>query len=216
MAKKYYIYNDIAVKWYKDDVVSSAEDLSKFFAENADDEIELHINSMGGEVYEAEAMVTAIKNHPKKVTAYIDGIAASCASFIALACDDVKMARRAEIFIHKAHTYTCGNADDLRRTADDLEKTDEKIVEIYKSKAKSEGTDFLAMMTADNFGTTLNGEEAAAIWDIKLIEEPAKTISDTKMTNIAAKLHNYKPKDAKKDEKEGKTSQDIELFTILN
>lgn len=214
--KKYYLYNDIACKYYDGDTVSNAEDMCRFFAENADDEIELHINSMGGEVYEAEAMVTAIKSHPKKVTAYIDGIAASCASFIALACDEVKMARRAEIFVHKAHTYTCGNADDLRRTADDLDKTDTKIVEIYKSKAKSEDTDFLAMMTADNFGTTLNGEKAAAIWDIQLLEEPAKTISDTKMLEIAAKLNNYKPKDAKKEEKEFKTSQDIELFTILN
>lgn len=214
MAIKYYLYRDIEPKLYDGDVVSCAEDMAKFFHENENEEIELHINSMGGDVYEGEAMVSAIKNHQKKVTAFIDGIAASTASFVALACDAVKMARRAEIFIHKAHTCAYGNADDFELTAKDLRKSDEKIVEIYKSRAKSKDTDFLTMMVADNFGTTLSGEEAAAVWNIELFDKEPKVLTDTKNKKLAEKFNLYKPKQQKITDV--KSDIDMNLFLTLN
>lgn len=94
-------------------------------------EVDLRINSPGGSVFEGDAMYNAILRYPGKVTTHIDGIAASMASVIALAGSEVLMAENAMYMIHPAQGMAYGPAAEMRRTADLLEKYDQKLVEIY-------------------------------------------------------------------------------------
>ena len=89
--------------------------------------IHLRINSPGGDVFAARAIEQAIHEHPATVIAHIDGYAASAASYIALAADEVHIAPGGFFMIHKAWTLAFGNADDLMDTAALLEKVDESL-----------------------------------------------------------------------------------------
>ena len=193
--KKYFIYYDIATPYYDGEKVCGAEDFVKFFDAEPADDIELHINCYGGEIAPALAMLAAIERHEGKVTAIIDGVAASCASWLALACDEIKMAQNSEIFIHRASVYIWGNAEDLEKEAVLLRSYDERIAKIYKAKAKDETTDFVTMMAKE---TTLTAEDCAKIWYIEIQEAPTKPTNQTRYKAVAAKC-NHKPKEANTD-----------------
>jgi ATP-dependent Clp protease protease subunit len=95
-------------------------------------ELRVYINSPGGDVFDGVAIYNAIKRHPGKKTVCIDGIAASAASMIAMAGDDINIANNGMMMIHQAWGYALGNADDMRETADLLDKiTNTSVLESY-------------------------------------------------------------------------------------
>jgi ATP-dependent Clp protease protease subunit len=101
--------------------------------------IHLRINSPGGDVFDGRAIATAIAQHPAKMIAHVDGLAASAASYVAIAAAEVEMAPGSFLMIHKAWTVAYGNADDLVATAGVLEKIDASLVADYaKHTGKSE------------------------------------------------------------------------------
>lgn len=122
-------------------------------------EIALHINSPGGDVFAARAMVAAIAAHPSKITAYVDGLAASAASYVAMACDSVVMQDGAMLMIHCAWSGVWGNAADMRSTADLLEKIDNSIVADYQRKTGIDAEEIKQMMAAE---TWMDATEAVA------------------------------------------------------
>lgn len=99
------------------------------------DEIHLYINSLGGSVKEALGIYNALKRAPAKVFAHIDGFAASAASIIAMAADEVIMPRNTCMMIHNAAWWTYGNPAELRKSADDLEVINKSAIESYMMKA---------------------------------------------------------------------------------
>ena len=96
--------------------------------------INVRINSPGGNVFDGVAIANAIKSHPAKTVVYIDGIAASIASIIALAGDEVVMAENAFFMFHEAWSITIGSAEDLRKEADLLDKIDGVLAQTYVKK----------------------------------------------------------------------------------
>ena len=125
-------------------------------------DVSLRINSPGGDVFAARAMAQAIREHGGTVTAYVDGYAASAASFISSVADKTVMAPGAMIMIHKAWSIAMGNADDFSATAALLDKIDETIIQTYIDAAEKREVappDFAAMMAAE---TWFNGQEAMA------------------------------------------------------
>lgn len=122
-------------------------------------EIALHLNSPGGDVFAARAMVAAIAAHPSKITAHIDGLAASAASYVAMACDSVVMQEGALMMIHNAWCISMGNASDLRTTAALLDKIDNSIVADYQRKTGLPTDELQAMMAAE---TWMDATEAVA------------------------------------------------------
>src|SRR5690554_5973223 len=96
--------------------------------------IHLRINSPGGDVFDARAMVTALRQHPARVIAHIDGLAASAASYIALAADEVSMSDGAFLMIHNAWGVVIGNRHDLLEMALTLEKIDKSIIQDYEHR----------------------------------------------------------------------------------
>lgn len=154
----------------------SASDFVAALNSVTDGEIALHINCPGGDVFAARAMVAAIAAHPSTVTAYIDGLAASAASYVAMACDKVVMQEGSMLMIHNAWSFAMGNAIDMRATADLLDKIDNSIVNDYSRKTGLPADELQAMMAAE---TWLDASEAVA-----------KGFADSVITNDKGKTNN--------------------------
>lgn len=125
------IYGEIAdEKWYKEDVtpIEISEKLKGF--EDCSD-IHLRINSYGGSVFAGQAIINMLDSYKAKKTAYIDGIAASMASVIAASCDEIIMPDNALMMVHKPSTLLIGNASDMRKTADMLDKAEQTLIVVY-------------------------------------------------------------------------------------
>lgn len=127
-----YIFGDITSwEWYENDV--SSYTLSKEL-QALDPDIELinvHINSYGGEVAEGLAIYNLLRNHKAKVRTYCDGFACSIASVIFMAGDERIMNAASLLMVHNAWMYTAGNADQLRKDADDLDKITQASINAY-------------------------------------------------------------------------------------
>lgn len=129
-----YIYGDIvSYKWEESDV--TAYDL-KTELENLGDiqTINVHINSYGGSTFVGLAIYNLLKQHKAYKKIYVDGIAASSASIIAMAGDKIFIPRTALMMIHNCWTIAMGNAEELRKEADDMDKISEAYKNAYMSK----------------------------------------------------------------------------------
>lgn len=125
---------------------------------NATD-IRLHINSPGGEVFEGISILNALRQHPARVTAIVDGIAASAASFIATGADEVVMAPNTELMIHDAWGICIGPAADMHQVGDELDRISDNIASIYAAKADGDLADWRSAMLAE---TWYSADEAVA------------------------------------------------------
>lgn len=143
-----YIYGDVegdSRDWWTGNIIESETSAAHFRDELAKypnaQQIDIFINSYGGSVFEGTAIYNQLKRHQAHKTVYIDGFACSIASVIAMAGDEIVMPRNALMMIHNMWMEICGNADELRKAADDLdainaagraaylERTGEKLTE---------------------------------------------------------------------------------------
>lgn len=139
--------------------------------------INLHINSPGGSVFDGIAIENMLKRHKATVNVYIDGLAASIASVIAMGGDKIIMPENAMMMIHNAASGIYGNAKELRDWAGTLDRVTDSIKTVYLSRAKSlDEATLTKMMDAE---TWLSAQEAV---DLGLADE----IEDAK--NYAASL----------------------------
>jgi len=115
--------------------------------------IHLRINSPGGDVFDARAIATALSQHPAKVIAHIDGLAASAATYIATSADEVEIADGAFFMIHKGWTMQIGNADEMRTTADLLDQVDGSISADYQKKTGIDSNQIETWMAAETWFT---------------------------------------------------------------
>jgi ATP-dependent Clp protease, protease subunit len=115
--------------------------------------IHLRINSPGGDVFAARAMEQAIREHSSKIIAHVDGYAASAASVLAIAADEVEMAEGGFYMIHKAWTFAYGNSDDLMEAAGLLEKVDGTLVATYAKRTGKDETTIADWMKAETWFT---------------------------------------------------------------
>lgn len=123
-------------------------------------DVELRINSPGGDVFAARAMAQAMREHTGKITAYVDGVAASAASLLAVSAGETVMAPGAMMMIHEAWTVALGNKGDFLATATLLEKIDASIVETYLGKAGGDPAEWAALMAAETWYTAAEAVEA--------------------------------------------------------
>ena len=133
--------------------------------------IDLRLNSPGGSVFDAVAIFNALKRHAGEITVWIDGIAASAASYIAMAGDSVVMPQNAFLMIHDPSGLVMGTAEDMRSTADALEKVKGSLIQGYAAKSGKPDGEIAALMAAE---TWLDAEEALALGLIDRIAEPVK------------------------------------------
>lgn len=117
----------------------------------------MHVNSPGGDVFEALAMYSTLKNYPGAVEVRVEGLAASAASYLALAADTTVIEPNAMMMIHEAWGFTRGPAAEMRKAADVLDKTSGNIASIYQAKAGGDVADWRAAMLEETWYT---GQEA--------------------------------------------------------
>ena len=125
--------------------------------------VHLHINSPGGDVFEARAMAAAVVAHPGTVVAHIDGVCASAATYLALACSEVRMTEGGLFMVHNSWTFAYGNKDELRTTADLLDKIDSTIVADYARKTGASIEQVTAWMDATTWFTAAEALDAKFI-----------------------------------------------------
>tara|TARA_Y100001973_G_C5189616_1_gene330092 strand:- start:317 stop:1327 length:1011 start_codon:yes stop_codon:yes gene_type:complete len=160
-----YIFNDIGTFGV------SAQGFVEEIKEYEGKELAIHINSLGGEVFEGMAIYSIIQRRKAKTTVYIEGIAASIASVIALAADEVVMSENSLLMIHNAWGGTQGDASDMRKQADVLDKITNEIAEIYVKQTNIPYDEIIRMMSEE---TWLTAEEAVAMGFVDSISEPIK------------------------------------------
>ena len=151
-----YIYGDItSIKWFENNVC--VYDLAKEIGELNGKALTVRINSYGGEVAEGLAIYNLLKSYEGEVTTICDGFACSAASVVFMAGTKRIMPRSSLLMIHNAWTWASGDAGDLRKAADDLEKITQPSVDIYTSVSNVDSDEIKAMMDAE---TWIDADEA--------------------------------------------------------
>jgi ATP-dependent Clp endopeptidase proteolytic subunit ClpP len=134
-------------------------------------DVTLRINSPGGSVFDGVAIYNALKRHDGRVTVLIDGIAASIASMVAMAGDEVVMPANAMLMLHDPSGMVMGTAADMRSMADALDKMKAGMVGAYRDKSGRDDAEIEALMRAE---TWLTAEEAIDLGLADRIEDPVR------------------------------------------
>lgn len=153
------LYAGIGQDWWGDGSMISAkqfsDELKKLDA--SVNEIVLRINSPGGDVFDGIAIYNRLKQHKAKVIVYIDGLAASIASIIALAGDEIYIGDGALYMVHLPWTFAMGNRMELDNTINRLLDVEEQMISIYKKKSGLERAEIKALLEAE---TWMGADEA--------------------------------------------------------
>jgi ATP-dependent protease ClpP protease subunit len=128
-----------------------AQDFIKELNDIESDEIDIRINSPGGSVFDAIAIYNAIVRHPAHITTYVDAMAASAASVVAMAGDEVVMMVGSQMMIHDALSGDMTNAKGFRELADWLDKQSDNIAGIYAVKGGGDAEQWRKMMIAETW-----------------------------------------------------------------
>lgn len=145
-----YIYGTIGDDWNEDDA-NRAKDFAKTLDALSPKDLEIRIDSPGGDVYEGFAIASAIKRYEGETHAFIDGMAASAASYIALMCDRVTMNDYAMFMIHNAWGLCVGNRNEMRDMANRLETIDGAIADVISKRSGMELDAVKAAMDAETW-----------------------------------------------------------------
>lgn len=114
-------------------------------------DITVRINSPGGDVFDGIAIYNALRQHPARVTTQVDSLAASIASVIAQAGDKRVVMSRGQMMIHEAAGVMMGNAEEMAKFSDILDKQSQLIAEIYAERGSKTADEFRALMRAETW-----------------------------------------------------------------
>ena len=186
------LYGSIGSDEYWDNISDKA---FKQDIENLGDveNIILHINSPGGSVFSAVAIANTLKNHKAKITANIDGLAASAATIITSACDTVKMPKNALFMVHNPITFAYGNNQDMQKTLEMLNKVKNSIIETYLNKAKTDKETLSELMDNETWMSAEEAKEYGFVDEI-LDENVEKEVIENKLiiNNMAFDISRFK------------------------
>lgn len=148
-----------------------------------DSHIDLHISSPGGDVFEALTIMNALKEHPATKTVYIDGLAASAASFIAVGIGgEVIMRPGAEMMIHNAQGGAWGDMNDMHAIIERLESASATIADIYAAKTGTDAAQWRAAMDAE---TWFSADEALAAGLVDRVEAAGEGVDNRKLAGVS-------------------------------
>lgn len=151
------IYEEIGYDWWTDGGVTAQRIAASLRYIGEEQDVIVNINSPGGDVFEGLAIYNLLRNHKGKVTVRVLGVAASAASVIAMAGDEIQIARAGFIMIHNCWSWAVGNQHDMREAADYLAVFDESANDIYRTRTGLEQKEIAQMMDTE---TWLSGAKA--------------------------------------------------------
>ena len=174
-----YIYGDITDNHLMDSDVTNYDVVQRLQEMDAN-EIHVYINSYGGSVSAGLAIYNALKRHPAQVVTYCDGMACSIASVIFMAGDIRIMNKASLLMIHNAWTYAEGNAEELRKQADDLEKITSASIAAYMTHVNLSKPKLKALMDAETWLTPKEALRYGFASQIEAVETGAPSQSAKK------------------------------------
>jgi ATP-dependent Clp protease protease subunit len=165
-----YIYDVVSADWGVSalavvDAITQAGDAKT---------LNVFVNSPGGDVFESRAIMAAIDRFPGNTVAHIDGLCASAATSIALACDEVRMSSTALFMVHNASGIAFGDKQAMRDTADLLQKIELSIIADYAAKTGKPDAEIIALMDAETWMTASQALENGFIDKIVTAKAGAK------------------------------------------
>ncbi len=132
-------------------------------------DLDIYINSGGGSVFSGMSIYNILSRYQGNKTVYVDGLAGSIASVIAMAGDKIVMPKNSFLMIHKPLCMVGGNANDFRKMADTLDTIEQGIINVYQTKLK-DGANIDDIKSMINNETWLTGEQASQFFDIEVTE----------------------------------------------
>lgn len=198
---KLFLYDEIKAKDWEGWELKDAETSAKRMQEALDgipdgSDIELHVNSAGGDAYQGVAIYNALKQKDAHITAYVDGLACSAATLPLMAAEKVIMGVGTNLLVHNMWAFAMGNAEELRKVADDLDKMMESNRKIYLSKCNLTEDELIELMEKEEF---LTPEEAVEMGFADEIAEDSEEDPD-----------DNKDGDGEEDQKDGEEPEDPE------
>lgn len=163
---------------------ASAAEFIDVLSQRKDQHVNLHIHSPGGSVFEGHAIFNALRLHPGGITTWVDGIAASMASVIAMAGNPVKIASNGFLMIHNPWSQAAGGSEEMRKQADVLDKLKDSLVKIYADKSGMSTEEISAAMDDE---TWFSAEEAVAFGLADEVFEGMQAAAKIDLSSLSAK-----------------------------
>ncbi len=207
------LYGEVAsVTWWGDEITP------KEFKADLDglgdiDTLNIYINSPGGDVFAGQAIHSMLKRHKAHKNVYIDGLAASIASVVAMAGDTIFMPKNAMMMIHNPWTFGLGNADEFRKLAEDLDKIREGLIAAYEERSALTRDEIIKIMDDE---TWLTADECFEYGFCDVVEKE-KEMAACIDKNLLARYKNtprellVKPKPKEEQELKQKILLELEL-----
>jgi ATP-dependent protease ClpP protease subunit len=145
------VYGEIGEQWWSDRGITAQWVSDEINAAGDFDRIAVRINSPGGSCFEGVAIYNRLRAEGKPVDVFVDGLAASAASVIAMAGDTISVGLGAMIMIHNAWSFAAGDGDELRKVADTLDKISVTIGTIYVDRSKNDAATIKQLMDAETW-----------------------------------------------------------------
>lgn len=194
-----YFYGDIgSAQWEtsRSEENKCPDDVINFFnAIDSNKDVDIYFNSGGGNAFAGLAIHNIIKRHNGKTTAYIDGLAASIASVIVCACDEVVAYNGSQLMVHKPMACIRGNSNDLKNGIDLLDKVEESIVDVYMTKVK-DGVERSTIEELVNNETWMTTSDMQNYFDFK-VDNSIQSVSACSSTYFD--IYEHKPKALEED-----------------
>lgn len=175
-AAELYFYGDIVSaqwqsEWYAED--KCPQDIADFLNQiDNNAELTIYFNSGGGDVFAGIAIYNTLRRHAGHKRGVVDALAASIASVILMACDEITIKTGAQVMIHKPWCIAWGNADELQKTIESLNKCEESALDIYMTKAV-EGVTRESIAEKMAAETWLSASEFAEMFAVSVEEQAA-------------------------------------------
>ena len=161
------VFRDIGEGWFSEG--NTLESVKAQVPSNAKS-ITVNIDSLGGDLSHGLAIHDMLKNHSAKVTANIMGWTASAGTIIAMGADEVHANENQFFLSHPVWTMSVGNADELRAQADELDRFDKKLVNIYENKTYMSGDEIMTLMREERWMDMDEAKELGFIDEINTTE----------------------------------------------
>jgi len=204
-----YLYDEIGDGWYES---TSAKDFKKELDEIGEVKaLNIYINSPGGSVFDGMAIYNQLKRHKAQKTVYVDGIAASIASVIALVGDKLIIPKNAYFMIHQPWSIAIGTAEDFRKTAEALDKIGEGILNVYDEHSALTRDEIKQLMDAE---TWMTGEEALEYGFADEVTEEVKIAASVAESEIWQKYKNAPKIEESKNENPEESPPTRRVFDI--
>lgn len=175
------LYGDIGPSFWGEETVDAKSFLADLKALGEVEEIVLRVNSPGGDVFDGLAIHNQIAAHPARVVAHIDGLAASAASLVIMAADEIVAPENAFLLIHEPRGMAFGTSDAMIATAADLERMTETFAATYAKRSGQTVDDVKSLMKEDRL---MDAGEAKALGYVDRLAEPVKMAASYPITRL--------------------------------